>query len=137
MTFEIYTVGIVSVHAKDMEIGQAQSIQVTATSGLTQDEIKNMMTNAQDYLVERRVDEHFEAAKQDAETLISEIERLFPEIERVVGSADFGRDAIAKARATVERTRAAIASKDTGLVKEQVDQLARTQRMFKGVVSRG
>jgi len=137
VTFEINTDGIVSVHAKDMENGQAQSIQVTATSGLTQDEIKNMMNNAQDYLVERRVDEHFEAAKQDAETLIAEIERLFPEIERVVGSADFGRDAIAKARTTVERTRAAIGSKDTGLVKEQVDQLARTQRMFKGVVSRG
>jgi len=137
VTFEINTDGIVSVHAKDMENGQAQSIQVTATSGLTQDEIKNMMTNAQDYLVERRVDEHFEAAKQEAETLIAEIERLFPEIERVVGSADFGRDAIAKARTTVERTRTAINSKDTSLVKEQVDQLSRTQRMFKGVVSRG
>ncbi|HEX2672643.1 MAG TPA: molecular chaperone DnaK [Polyangiaceae bacterium] len=137
VTFEINTDGIVSVHAKDMENGQAQSIQVTATSGLTQDEIKNMMGTAQDYLLERRVDEHFEAAKQDAETLISEIERLFPEIERVVGSADFGRDAIAKARTTVDRTRAAINSKDTALVKEQVDQLSRTQRMFKGVVSRG
>jgi molecular chaperone DnaK len=137
VTFEINTDGIVSVHAKDMENGQAQSIQVTATSGLTQDEIKNMMSTAQDYLVERRVDEHFEGAKQEAETLIADIERLFPEIERVVGSADFGRDAIAKARTTVERTRAAINAKDTGLVKEQVDQLARTQRMFKGVVSRG
>ena len=137
VTFEINTDGIVSVHAKDMENGQAQSIQVTATSGLTQDEIKNMMGNAQDYLLERRVDEHFEAAKQEAETLIAEIERLFPEIERVVGSADFGRDAIAKARTTVERTRTAISSKDTALVKEQVDQLSRTQRMFKGVVSRG
>ena len=137
VTFEINTDGIVSVHAKDMENGQAQSIQVTATSGLTQEEIKNMMSSAQDYLVERRVDEHFEAAKQDAETLIAEIERLFPEIERVVGSADFGRDAISKARTTVDRTRAAINSKDTALVKEQVDQLSRTQRMFKGVVSRG
>ena len=137
VTFEINTDGIVSVHAKDMENGQAQSIQVTATSGLTQDEIKNMMGTAQDYLLERRVDEHFEAAKQEAETLIAEIERLFPEIERVVGSADFGRDAIAKARTTVERTRTAITAKDTALVKEQVDQLSRTQRMFKGVVSRG
>src|SRR5450432_3160729 len=137
VTFEINTDGIVSVHAKDMENGQAQSIQVTATSGLTQDEIKNMMTSAQDYLVERRTDEHFEGAKQEAETLIAEIERLFPEIERVVVSADFGRDAIAKARTTVDRTRAAINSKDTALVKEQVDQLSRTQRMFKGVVSRG
>ncbi len=130
MTFEINTDGIVSVHAKDLETGQAQSIQVTATSGLTQDEVKNMMSSAQDYLVERRSDEQSEGAKQEAETLMAEI-------ERVVGGADFGRDAIAKARSAVDKTRAAIASKDTTQLKEQVDQLARTQRMFKGVVSRG
>ncbi|HYJ10928.1 MAG TPA: molecular chaperone DnaK [Polyangiaceae bacterium] len=137
VAFEINTDGIVSVHAKDLETGQAQSIQVTATSGLTQDEVKNMMSSAQDYLVERRSDEQFEGAKQEAETLISEIEHMFPEIERVVGGADFGRDAIAKARSAVDKTRAAIAGKDTAQLKEQVDQLARTQRMFKGVVSRG
>ena len=51
VTFEINTDGIVSVHAKDLETGQAQSIQVTATSGLTQDEIKSMMENAKDYMV--------------------------------------------------------------------------------------
>jgi molecular chaperone DnaK len=136
VTFEINTDGIVSVHAKDLETGQAQSIQVTATSGLTQDEIKQMMSTAQDYMVERRTDEQFEAAKQEAETLISEIESLFPEIERVVGSADFGRDAVAKARSVLEKARAAIRSKNTNAVKEQLDQLSRTQRMFRGVVSR-
>src|SRR4030095_11873167 len=69
VTFEINTDGIVSVHAKDLETGQAQSIQVTATSGLTQDEIKNMMDSAKDYMVERRADEGFEAVRQEAETL--------------------------------------------------------------------
>jgi molecular chaperone DnaK len=136
VTFEINSDGIVSVQAKDLETGQAQSIQVTATSGLTQDEIKNMMANAQDYMVERRTDERFEGQKQEAETLIAEIERLFPEIERIVGSADFGRDALAKARTTVERARAAIASMNTAAVETQVEQLGRTLRMFKGVVSR-
>ncbi len=137
VTFEINTDGIVSVHAKDLETGQAQSIQVTATSGLTQDEIKNMMESARDYMVERRVDEQFEAAKQEAETLIDEVEQMFPEVERVVGGADFGRDAISKARAVLDRARKAIESRETDAVKEQVEQLARTQRMFKGVVARG
>jgi molecular chaperone DnaK len=136
VAFEINSDGIVSVQAKDLETGQAQSIQVTATSGLTQDEIKGMMANAQDYMVERRTDERFEGQKQEAETLIAEIERLFPDIERVVGSADFGRDALAKARTTVDRARTAIASKDTAAVEAQVEQLGRTLRMFKGVVSR-
>jgi molecular chaperone DnaK len=136
VTFEINTDGIVSVHAKDLETGQEQSIQVTASSGLTQDEIKNMMEGAKDYMVERRGDEHFEAAKQEAETLIADIERLFPEIERVVGTADFGRDAVAKARTVLERARTAIKSKKTEAVKEQIEQLSRTQRMFRGVVAR-
>jgi molecular chaperone DnaK len=137
VAFEINSDGIVSVQAKDTETGQAQSIQVTASSGLTQDEIKNMMTTAQDYMVERRTDERFEGVKQEAETLIAEIERLFPDIERAVGSADFGRDALSKARGAVERTRSAIESKSTTAVEQQVEQLGRTLRMFKGVVTRG
>ena len=137
VTFEINTDGIVSVAAKDLDTGQAQSIQVTASSGLTQDEIKAMMVGARDYMVERRSDEEFEGAKQEAETLIAEIERLFPEIERVVGTADFGRDAIAKARGAVDRARSAMTTRDVAAVRSQVEQLQRTQRMFKGVVARG
>ncbi len=136
VTFEINTDGIVSVHAKDLETGQEQSIQVTATSGLTQDEIKAMAEEAKDYLVERRTDEKFEQAKQEAETLIAEIERLFPDVERIVASSDFGKDAIGKARSVVDKARSAIERKDTEEVQEHVEGLARTQRMFKGVVSR-
>jgi molecular chaperone DnaK len=136
VTFEINTDGIVSVHAKDLENGQAQSIQVTASSGLTQDEVSSMIENAKDYMVERRTDEQFEQAKQEAETLIAEIERMFPEVERIVASSDFGRDAISKARSVLEKSRDAIKRKETQAVREQVEGLARTQRMFKGVVSR-
>jgi molecular chaperone DnaK len=136
VTFEINTDGIVSVHAKDLETGQAQSIQVTASSGLTQDEISHMIENAKDYMVERRTDEQFEQARQEAETLIAEIERMFPEVERIVASSDFGRDAISKARSVLEKSREAIRRKETQAVREQVEGLARTQRMFKGVVSR-
>src|SRR5215471_8005803 len=62
VTFAINADGIVSVSAKDLETEKEQSIQVTATSGLTQDEIKDMMAEAQDFTVQRRADEEFEAA---------------------------------------------------------------------------
>jgi molecular chaperone DnaK len=136
VTFEINTDGIVSVSAKDLENGKEQSIQVTASSGLTPDEVNDMMKNAEAFMVERRTDDQFEAAKQEAEGLIEQVEQMFPEIERVVGTADFGRDAIAKARLVVEKARAAIAQRNTQAVTEQVEQLGRTQRMFKGVVAR-
>jgi molecular chaperone DnaK len=136
VTFEINADGIVSVRAKDLETGLEQSIQVTATSGLTQDEIKDMIENAKDHMVERRGSEEFEAAKQEAEKLVGEIERLFPQVEKVVASSDFGRDAIEKARAIVTKTREAIRKQDLASVKEQIDGLTRTQRMFKGVVAK-
>jgi molecular chaperone DnaK len=136
VTFEINADGIVSVRAKDLETGLEQSIQVTATSGLTRDEIKQMVASAQDDLVERRSSEEFEGTKQEAEKIITEIERLFPQVEQIVASSDFGRDAIDKARSIVDKARAAIQKKDIAAVKEQIDGLTRTQRMFKGVVAK-
>lgn len=136
VTFEINADGIVSVHAKDKETGKEQSITVTATSGLTNDEIDQMMEDAQTYAVARREDEVMEGTKQEAETLIAEIERLFPEVEAVVAGSDFGRDAIDKARVNVERARSLMERGDAAGLKEHLDSLARTQRMFKGVVGK-
>jgi molecular chaperone DnaK len=136
VTFEINADGIVSVRAKDLETGLEQSIQVTATSGLTREEIKSMMDNAKDDLVDRRTSEEFEGAKQEAEKLIAEIEKLFPQVQQIVASSDFGRDAIEKAKAIVDKARQAIDRKDAAAVKEQIEGLTRTHRMFKGVVAK-
>jgi molecular chaperone DnaK len=59
-----------------------------------------------------------------------------PDVEQVVASSDFGKDAIGKAKAVVERARVAIGKKDVGAVREQIEGLSRTQRMFKGVVAK-
>jgi len=136
VTFEINADGIVSVQARDLETGQQQSITVTASSGLTRDEISSMMEQSRDFAVARRTNEEAEQAKQEAERLIGEIEKLFPQVERVVAGSDFGRDAIEKARAVVKRARGLIEANDTVQLKEQLDALARTQRMFKGVVGK-
>jgi molecular chaperone DnaK len=136
VTFEINADGIVSVSAKDLETGKAQSITVTSTSGLTDDELQQMVDEAKTYAVTRRSDEELDQAIQEAQTLIAEIERLFPKVEEVVAGSDFGRDAIEKARAVVQRAQQLIEVGDTAALKEQVDALARTQRMFKGVVGK-
>ena len=136
VTFEINADGLVSVRAKDLETGLEQSIQVTATSGLTRDEIKAMVENAKDDLVDRRVSEEFEGLKQEALKLSGEIERLFPQVEQIVAASDFGRDAIDKARAILAKAKQAIDRKDVPMLKEQIEGLSRTHRMFKGVVAK-
>jgi molecular chaperone DnaK len=136
VNFAINADGIVSVSAKDLETGQEQSIQVTATSGLTKDEIARMMNDAQQFTVERRSSEEMEKVKQEAEKLIVQIEKMLPEVEQVVASSDFGKDAIGKARTVLDNARAAIKRQDVGAVREQIEGLSRTQRMFRGVVAK-
>jgi len=136
VTFEINADGIVSVHAKDVETGKEQSITVTATSGLTEDEINDMMTDASDFAITRREDEAAEKVRQEAETLIAEIERLFPEVESIVAGSDFGRDAIDKAKGVVDKARTLLERGDIEALEEELESLGRTQRMFKGVVGK-
>ncbi|MBW2627946.1 MAG: molecular chaperone DnaK [Deltaproteobacteria bacterium] len=136
VTFEINADGIVSVHAKDVETGKEQSITVTATSGLTGDEIDEMMVDASDFAVSRREDEATEQVRQEAETIIAEIERLFPEVESIVAGSDFGRDAIDKAKGVVDNARTLLERGDIAALKDELESLGRTQRMFKGVVGK-
>jgi molecular chaperone DnaK len=136
VTFEINADGIVSVAAKDLETGQQQSIQVTASSGLTKDEVTQMLESAKEYMVDRRSTEEFEAARQEVETLIAEIERLFPQVEVVVAASDFGREAVNKARRILKEAKEAIENRDLTAIKNQTEALARTHRMFKGVVTK-
>ena len=136
VTFEINADGIVSVHAKDVETGKEQSITVTATSGLTEDEIDEMMVDASDFAVSRREDEATEEVRQEAETVIAEIERLLPEVESIVAGSDFGRDAIDKAKGVVDNARTLLEHGDIAALKEELESLGRTQRMFKGVVGK-
>jgi molecular chaperone DnaK len=121
VTFEINADGIVSVHAKDLETGKEQSITVTATSGLTREEIEAMIDAGKEFAVERKRDEEYEARKQEAEGLMHEIERLFDKVSKVVGGSDYGRDALDKAQGVIERTKVAIDRHDSAALKEQVE----------------
>ncbi len=135
VTFEINTDGIVSVSAKELESGKVQAIQVTASSGLTPQEIRKMADEASEFMVERMTDEAFEAAKQRAETLVSSIEAIFGDVERAVGNADFGGDALAKAKSSVSEAKTAIHSRSTIAVLEQITHLERAEKMFRGVIA--
>src|SRR5215467_6571445 len=136
VNFEISADGIVSVAAKDLETGLQQSITVTATSGLTEDEIRRMVEANKDYMVEVRSGEEFEKHKQTAERLVDEIEQLFPKVEEIISGSDFGQDAVRKARSVLDRAKSAISSHDMQAVVDSTEALTRTLNMFKGVVSK-
>ena len=136
VTFSISADGIVSVKAKDLETGLEQSITVTATSGLTEDEIRGMIDANKDYMVEVRSTQEFEKHRHGAERMLEEIEALFTEVSGIISGSEFGQDAIKKARAVCEKARQAIAVKDLKTLQEATESLGRTLNMFKGVVSK-
>ncbi|HWE28541.1 MAG TPA: molecular chaperone DnaK [Polyangia bacterium] len=136
VTFEISADGIVSVSAKDMETGLKQAITVTATSGLTEDEIRRMVEESKDYLLDQKASEEFEKHKQTAEKLIEEIEGLFPRVEQAIAGSDFGQDAVKKARSVIDRARSGIQGRDQQAVADSNEALQRTLNMFKGVVAK-
>jgi molecular chaperone DnaK len=136
VTFDINADGIVSVSAKDLETNLEQSITVTASSGLTDDEIYRMAEESRDFLVERQASEEFERTRQEAERIIRELERMFGEVEAMVMGSEFGKEALEKARSIIERARKAIASKNMEELGAEVETLNRTLKMFKGVLAR-
>jgi molecular chaperone DnaK len=136
VTFHISADGIVSVKARDLETGQEQSITVTATSGLTEDEISRMIDANTDYLVEVRSGQELDKARHQAERVLDEVEQLFPQVSEIISGSDFGQDAVKKARAVIERTRGAIAARDLSQLTDASEALTRTLNMFRGVVSK-
>ncbi len=136
VTFHISADGIVSVKARDLETGLEQSITVTATSGLTEEEIRKMIDANKDYMLEVRSGKEFDQHRHAAETILDEIEGLFPKVTEVISGSDFGQDAVKKARDVCERARQAIGAKDSDQVMETTEALTRTLNMFKGVVSK-
>jgi molecular chaperone DnaK len=136
VTFHISADGIVSVRAKDLETGLEQSITVTATSGLTEDEIRKMVDENKDYMVQVRSTQEFEKHRHAAERLLNEIESLFPQVTQIISGSDFGQDAVRKARGVCDKARQAIAARDMVVLAESTESLSRTLNMFKGVVSK-
>jgi len=134
--FHISADGIVSVTARDLETGIEQSLTVTATSGLTDEELQKLIETNKDYLVQERTDLEFEKHRHTSEKLLDEIEALFPEVTAIISGSDFGQDAVKKARSVCERARKAISARDGAQLREVNEALNRTLNMFKGVVSK-
>ncbi len=79
VTFDIDSDGIVSVSARDMDTGQEQSITVTASSGLTEQEIQWMVDRSREYEVELKVKSDLEKACSDLDRELVKIERALKE----------------------------------------------------------
>jgi len=75
VTFDIDANGIVSVSAKDMATGKEQSIQITASSGMTREEIDAAVKDAEMHADDDRKKRALADARNTADTLIYTTEK--------------------------------------------------------------
>jgi molecular chaperone DnaK len=120
VTFDIDANGILNVSAKDRATGKEQAITITASSGLSKDDIDKMVrdseTNAEE---DKQRREEIEVTNQ-ADSMAYSIERQLAEHGDKVAAAD--KSAIEEA---IKEVRAALEAKDVPRVKRASDALTK------------
>ena len=79
VSFDIDANGIVHVAAKDKATGKEQSIQITAASGLSEEEINNMVKDAEMHADEDKKKKELVDTKNSAEALVDQTEKTLKE----------------------------------------------------------
>ncbi|RDI48043.1 molecular chaperone DnaK [Aquicella lusitana] len=105
VTFDIDANGILHVSAKDKATGKAQSIKIQASSGLTEDEVKRMVKDAEEHAAEDRKFHDLVAVRNQADNMIHAVTKSLKEAGDKVSADE--RQAIEKA---VEALKEAIKS---------------------------
>jgi len=79
VTFDIDADGIVHVAAKDLGTGKEQSIKITASSGLSEDEIKKMVHDAEAHAADDKKRKETVEARNHLDTLVYSTEKSLKE----------------------------------------------------------
>jgi molecular chaperone DnaK len=87
VAFDIDANGILSVSAKDLGTGKEQKIEIKAGSGLSEDEIKRMVTDAETHAEDDRRQRELAEARNNGENAAYQAERQLKELGESVDSS--------------------------------------------------
>jgi len=88
VAFDIDANGIVNVSAKDLGTGKEQKIVITASSNLSDDDIDRAVKEAEQYAEADRIRKEAVDAKNEAESLVNQTERMFTDLGEKVTEED-------------------------------------------------
>jgi molecular chaperone DnaK len=119
VTFAIDADGVVNVSAKDLGTGLSQGIEVTASSGLAQEDIDRLISEAEEHAADDRARREWIDRYNKAEGLVYSTERTLEEFAEHIEAAD--RSAVESA---LEKMRAAMKGNDAGALAQATDDLS-------------
>jgi len=118
VTFDIDANGIVNVSAKDKGTGKEQSIRITASSGLTEEEVKRLVKDAEFHAEEDRKKRELVEVRNRADSLIYSTEKSVKE------SGDKLDDGLSKKiKRAVEKLKKSMEGDDIKEINARIDDL--------------
>ncbi|MCA1958342.1 MAG: molecular chaperone DnaK [Nitrospira sp.] len=135
VSFDIDANGIVHVTAKDLATQKEQSIRITASSGLSKDEVERLVKEAQAHTEEDKKRRKLAEAKNQADNLIYQTEKNVAEHGDKISSEEKAKiqDAIAAVKKALEGTDAAAIESATQTLMTASHKLA--EEMYKKAAS--
>jgi len=91
VTFDIDANGILHVSAKDKGTGKEQKIVIKASSGLSEDEIKRMVSDAEAHAAEDKKFRELVDTRNRADALVHQVERSLKDLGEKVSGEDRGK----------------------------------------------
>jgi molecular chaperone DnaK len=106
VTFDIDANGIVNVSAKDLATSKEQKITITASSGLSKEEIDRMTNDAQDHAEEDKKNKDKIEAKNKLDSLVYNTEKMLKENREAISETDAATldEALSKAKNSLENS---------------------------------
>ena len=118
VTFDIDANGIVSVSAKDMGTGKEQSIKITASSGLSEEEIDSLIKDAEMHAEEDKKKRELIDARNMADSMVYTTEKSIKEAGDKVDEATKGN-----INQAIENLKKAMETDNTEEIKKMTDEL--------------
>jgi molecular chaperone DnaK len=120
VTFDIDANGIVHVMAKDLGTGREQSIKITASSGMSKDEIDKAVKDSEAHSAEDKKKREVAEARNEADTLIYSVEKSVADYGSKLTEAERGE--IQKA---LEQAKSVKDGQDVDAIKKAVADLSK------------
>lgn len=121
VTFDIDANGILHVSAKDLGTGREQSIRITASSGLSEEEIKKMVRDAESHGDEDKRKKQLAEVRNEADTLVYTVEKSLRDYGDKLTESEKKdiEDALEKCKKTKDT------SNETSEIKSAIEDLTR------------
>ncbi len=118
VAFDIDANGILSVSAKDLGTGKEQKIEIKAGSGLSEDEIKSMVSDAEAHADEDRRQRELAEARNEAENAAYQAERQLADLGDSVDA-----DSKSRIEEGIKEAREALESEDAAEIRAKTEAL--------------